>query len=505
MNKDKNNTPKAKKGFFKSRSARRGAASIVITILFIAAVVLVNLIVAAITNSHPLYIDVTENSSFKLQSATTDYLDTVDKPVAIYILQSESDFENSDSTNYKYFVQANKLIRSIAGSSDKIDLHYIDLTADPTFTSDYNKVDWTKSHIALVVSGDQYRAIDLTDIFGYDQQQYQYYGTYVINSQKVEQAFLTAIMNVTSEEKTKVTVLSGQGEQDMTALRTLLENNAYEIEEVSLLNGEISADSEFAVIFAPEVDIDEKIYSTLTKWLDNNGEYGHHIIYFPNDQKDISEFPNLNTLLADYGMKLRYGYIYENSTDHLLPGGNHYVSVFDYSKDDTTFTEDLRSSSIPIVMSLVMPIEIADDSLAKPMLTSSDKAMFFPKDLSEDEAVDFDPKTEMMYGAAYGQRNAGTENGKSSSVVVIGSYDAVQPNYLSISSYNNAAYFVNVFNTLSDKDDVSVIIEGKDPSANDLGLTSVSEIQFPAILVRFVIPIGVLIAGLIIWIRRRHK
>jgi hypothetical protein len=90
-------------------------------------------------------------------------------------------------------------------------------------------------------------------------------------------------------------------------------------------------------------------------------------------------------------------------------------------------------------------------------------------------------------------------------VVVIGSYDAVQPNYLSISSYNNAAYFVNVFNTLSAKDDVSVIIEGKDPSANDLGLTSVSEIQFPAILVRFVIPIGVLIAGLIIWIRRRHK
>ena len=30
-------------------------------------------------------------------------------------------------------------------------------------------------------------------------------------------------------------------------------------------------------------------------------------------------------------------------------------------------------------------------------------------------------------------------------------------------------------------------------------------ISFPAILVRFVIPIGILIAGLIIWIRRRHQ
>ena len=505
MNKEKN-TPKAdKKGFFKSRTARRGAVSIVITILFIAAVVLVNLIAAAFTDSHPLYIDVTENSSFKLQSTTTDYLETVDKPVKIYVLKNEADFENSDSTNYKYFVQANKLIRGIAGSSDYIDLQYIDLTSDPTFTSDYGNIDWTKSHVALVVCEDQYRAIDATDIFGYDQQQYQYYGTYVVNSQKVEQAFLTAIMNVTAEEKTKVTVLSGQGEQEMTGFTTLLENNAYDIEEVSLLNGEISPESEFLVIYAPDADIDDKIYSTLSEWLDNGGKYGHHIIYFPNDQKDVSEYPNLNTLLSDYGMKLRYGYIYEDSNDHLLPAGNHYTSLYDYSKDDTTFTEGLRSDSIPVVMNLAMPIDVIDDSLAKPMLTSTDKAMYFPKDLSEDEVVDFDPKAEMMCGAAYGQHNAGTEDGKSSSVVVIGSYDAVMPNYLSFSSYNNAAYFVNIFNTLSDKADVSVVIEGKNPSSNDLGLTSVSEIEFPAILVRFVIPFGVLIAGLIIWIRRRHK
>lgn len=89
--------------------------------------------------------------------------------------------------------------------------------------------------------------------------------------------------------------------------------------------------------------------------------------------------------------------------------------------------------------------------------------------------------------------------------MVIGSYDAMTSGYLSISSYNNAAYFVNLFNTLSDRDDVSVIIEGKNPSANDLGVTSVDEITFPSVLVRFVIPIAVLLCGLIVWIRRRHR
>lgn len=510
MNNEKK-TSKAKAGkggfksFLKARGTRRGALSLTVTVLFIAAVVLLNLVAAAFTDNHPLYIDVTENSSFKLQDATVDYLETVDKPVTIYILQKEADFESGDSTNYKYYVQANKLIRGIAGESDKIDLHYIDLTSDPTFTSDYPQIDWTKSHIALVVSGDLYRAIDLTDMFEYDQQQYQYYGAYVINSQKVEQAILTAMMNVTAEEKTKITVLSGQGEQDMSALTTLLENNAYEIENVSLLNGEISDDSEFVVIYDPDVDIDADIYTTLSNWLENGGEYGHHIIYFPNDQKNVTEFPNLNTLLSDYGMELRYGYIYENSNDRLLPGGNHYISVFDYSTDDTTFTDSLRSKKIPVVMSLTMPVTVTDDSLAKGMLLSSESAIFFPRDLSEEDAADFDPTPEQMYGAAYGQRSAGTTDGKSSSVVVIGSYDAVTPNYLSTNSYNNAAYFVNIFNTLSEKDDVSVVIEGKSPKSNDLGITSASAIAFPALLVRFIIPIGVLLAGLIIWIIRRHK
>ena len=76
---------------------------------------------------------------------------------------------------------------------------------------------------------------------------------------------------------------------------------------------------------------------------------------------------------------------------------------------------------------------------------------------------------------------------------------------VAITSYNNAAYFVNLFNTLSDRDDVSIVIEGKDPSAKELGVTSLDAIAVPSILVRFVIPFGVLLVGLIIWIRRRHR
>lgn len=507
MNNEKK-TSKAKKGglknFFKQRGTRRGAISILLTVLFIAAVVLLNIVLAAITDKYPLYLDVTENASYQLQQETEDYLAQVTQPVNIYVLQKETDFESGDSNNYKYRVQANKLLHAIADSSDDIELHYVDITAEPTFTSAYPQIDWTSSHAVLVTCGDLYRAVDMTDLFEFDQEQYSYYGTVVITQQKVEQAILTAIMNVTATDKTKVSVITGQGEQDMSAFITLLENNAYEVEQVSLLTGTISDDSEFAILYDPDVDIDDSIYTTLSDWLNNDGKFGHHLFYFPNDQHDVKDFPNLNALLADYGMQVQYGYIFETSDSYTVPGANHYLSVYDYG-DNSAYTENLRNVSIPVVLYLAMPIEITDSTIAEPLLLSSEQSFLFPMDLKEDDLDSFDPDYQVLNGAAIGVRNDGTEDGKNSSVVVIGSYDALTANYLSISSYNNAAYFVNLFNTLSEREDVSVVIEGKDPSANELGVTSMDAIAFPAILVRFVIPIGILIVGLIIWIRRRHK
>ncbi len=502
----KNNPSKGGfKAFLKARTTRRGALSIVFTALFIAAIVLVNIILSAVTDRTPLYLDVTQNASYKLHAETTDFTATITKPVDIYVLQKETDFESGDSNNYKYYVQANKLIHAIADSSDKITLHYEDITANPTFTADYPQIDWTRSHIALVVSGDLYRAVDLTDMFTYDQEQYYYYGTYVITKQNVEQALVTAMMNVTAEDKTKVMLLSGQGEQEMSAFTTLLENNAYEVETVSLLTGEIPEDAEFIVIFDPDVDISTEVYTALTSWLNNDGKFGHHLVYFPNDQHDTADFVNLNALIGEYGMAVENGYIYENDDSYLIPGYNHYISVYDYAEDDTTYTASLRNANIPVVMTMTMPVTITDTQTAKPLLTSSDKSFFFPRGLDEESAKEYEPEFGSLNGAAIGARNDGTEDGKSSTVAVIGSYDAMTASFLSIPSYNNAAYFINLFNTLSDREDVSVVIEGKDPSANALGVTSVSGIMFPSILVRFIIPIAVLIAGLIVWIRRRHQ
>ena len=176
---------------------------------------------------------------------------------------------------------------------------------------------------------------------------------------------------------------------------------------------------------------------------------------------------------------------------------------------DFSFAESLHFTpgAVPLMREMLTAgaTVITDTTMAKPLLVSSEKSFLFPLDLKQEDAESFKPETQKLNGAAIGVHNDGTEGGKSSSVIVIGSYEALRANYLSITSYNNAAYFVNLFNTLSDRDDVSIVIEGKDPSAKELGVTSLDAIAVPSILVRFVIPFGVLLVGLIIWIRRRHR
>ena len=70
-----------------NRKLTRGAMSLLLTVLFIAAVVLVNIVLSVITNTHPLYIDVTENASYQLQKETKEYLDEIKDPVSAHIFR----------------------------------------------------------------------------------------------------------------------------------------------------------------------------------------------------------------------------------------------------------------------------------------------------------------------------------------------------------------------------------------------------------------------------------
>ena len=498
-----NKMPSEKKNgvreFFTARNTRRGITSVGITVLLIAAVVLVNVILAVLSSRSSMYIDVTADRTYKLQGVTLDYIKDLDKDVDIYVLASEEDLLTAASSNYDYYVQANRLLHEFDYNSEHIRLHYVDIVKNPTFLAQYPNVNRSATHMLLVTCGSEYTVLDPTDVFSYDTQTYQDEGYMVVQSQHVEQSVTTAILTVTDSDRVTVSILSGQDEEDCSAFAARLAMNAYDIETVNLYVEDISEKSEFLIIFKPMSDIDENLYKKLGAWLENDGKYGHNILYFPNDDVDAALFPNLNSLLADYGMEVDYAYIFEKDTDHLIPGNNLNNSLFDYA--DPEFTEDLLNKEKKIIMGGArgtMPIKILDNTMTSQLLVSSDDVDRF--DIKSQELGSIDGA---LCGAAIGRK--GGADGVNSSVVAVGSYYAVSNLYLTADTYNNAAYFINMINVLSRKEDVSILIDGKDPSSAELGVSSVGDLTFVSILVRFIIPGLVLLAGLIVWIRRRHK
>lgn len=501
--KNKKSKPQKEKGkfkkFMKSRKAKHGTVAMAITALVIVMVIVLNIIIGLLVNRFPdLELDLTSNNSFALQDDTIDYVSHLNNDVTVYILMEKDKFESQGT----YFVQAQKMLNKMASKSDgKIKIKYVDLTSNPSFTSNYPNVDWQSSsanNIVLVESGKQYKVLTLTDCFEYDEQTYNYYGTYSFTGTKIEQAVVTAILNVTTDDKVVVDMIKGNNEQDYSSLKSLLENNAYQVNEVSLATGDFDKDAKVAIMYAPSVDLDEKIVEKLSTWLSNDGKYGRSLIYVPT--ADMGEMPNLDDFLKEWGMSIDRGYVFETDETALVNASSPYaftVSYGDYYKDN------LKNSKIPVVVSESHAVNITDENTAHALLKTTDKAGVLPIDA--DKSWDYKDAITGNGENVAAEGVMTNEDKKSSRVVVFGSYIMFSDTIMKYNSFNNSAYFMNVINTIADKEDVGITIESKSIDNTELGITDVATQNTMLVVFVIVIPIAILVAGFVFWLRRRNR
>lgn len=501
--KNKKSKPQKEKGkfkkFMKSRKAKHGTVAMAITALVIVMVIVLNIIIGLLVNRFPdLELDLTSNNSFALQDDTIDYVSHLNNDVTVYILMEKDKFESQGT----YFVQAQKMLNKMASKSDgKMKIKYVDLTSNPSFTSNYPNVDWQSSsanNIVLVESGKQYKVLTLTDCFEYDEQTYNYYGTYSFTGTKIEQAVVTAILNVTTDDKVVVDMIKGNNEQDYSSLKSLLENNAYQVNDVSLATGDFDKDAKVAIMYAPSVDLDEKIVEKLSTWLSNDGKYGRSLIYVPT--ADMGEMPNLDDFLKEWGMSIDRGYVFETDETALVNANSPYaftVSYGDYYKDN------LKNSKIPVVVSESHAVNITDENTAHALLKTTNKAGVLPIDA--DKSWDYKDAITGNGENVAAEGVMTNEDKKSSRVVVFGSYVMFSDTIMQYNSFNNSAYFMNVINTIADKEDVGITIESKSVDNTELGITDVATQNTMLVVFVIVIPIAILVAGFVFWLRRRNR
>ena len=491
---DKNQQPSGLKAFFKSRKARHGGLAIASVAAAVAVVVVLNIVVGLLVDRFPnLKVDLTANSAYALSEDTTEFMSHLSKDVTMHILSTEDAFEG----NGEYYVQARNLLEKMEAASDgKFKVDFVDIASNPSFTNSYKNIDWTDNRMmAVMTCGDKYQGILLDDCFTYNQE-YLAAGYYQVESTTIEQAAVTNALKVTSENMPVVDFITGNQESDYTSLKSLISNNAYDVREVSLLTDDLDDDAQFAVLYAPQVDLDTAAVEKLSKWLENDGKYGRNLIYLPSPEN--AETPNTEALVEEWGLRLTDGFVYETSEDHLVSSSDMFAFITDYGD---VYTNNLKNKDIPVMVYQVRGVELTDETNAHALLSATDRAGVFPLDADDS----FRPE-DGITGKAIPVAAEGVKSGADaeSRLIVFGSERMFTSDFLNMNSLNNAGFFMSILNTLSEKEDDGITITGKTLANQELGVTDLNTNTAMSVIFIGVIPAVILILGIIVWIRRRH-
>lgn len=333
------------------RHLKYGSLATGLTVLFIAAVVLLNIVVTMLFDRFPISLDLTGGSIYSISQETKDYIGKITAPVDITVMSTEDDFKAVS----EYTVQCYELLSAYAQHNPLITVRYKDLLSNPDFVANYSQNLTAGDIIVELGDGEHSRVkiVSLTDIINvaedysayltaytakygalYTHQMFNAYG--MIVSSNAEQSITSAIMAVTDANPITAATLiyPGANESDVSGLTDLLDKNGYIIKSLNIQTEEIGEDVDIIIIPAPKVDYTEAETEKITEWLTNNGELGRDVIYVASAEQ--GETPNIDALLYKYGIVVEQKTIYETDPKYFSGTENFTIQTMaseNYRKD----------------------------------------------------------------------------------------------------------------------------------------------------------------------------
>lgn len=537
------------------KKLKYGGIATAVTVIFVAVVVLLNVVVAQVCKRNPdAVLDLTTANLYEISDDTVDYIKNLDQDVEIAISSEESTFQSD-----KYYKMISETISKYQGYSDHISVTYFDTTKDPDILSKYQDLyagDISSNQI-IVTSGDRIKVYSLTDMFEIDQDKYQsyYYGyaslSDCITGFKGEQTLTTAIMNVTDSNPKSVAVITKSNGNyifsatqanayAVTAMENLLNDNGYDVKELDMVNDTLDAETyDIVVLPAPANDLTMDAIKKLQDFLQNGGNLGKQLIYVADYTQSVT--PNLDAFLKDWNLQVDSSYVREDDNNRnqtvqiVASAGKGLIAPIVSLGDSENYGGNLANSSLPIVAPLARPIQKLPSNNGRVvynLLQSSDTSYAYPltqqassgEDTTESASEESQEATEATTteGAAttsfdtdsavrgantvmalsQSQQSTGSDLIESD-VIVLGSMAMMDYYLTQDSSYNNAEYFIGVLNSVCGKED-SIVIASKDMAATSISATQTQLVTLRTIVV-FLIPLAVAAAGIVVFLRRRNR
>ncbi|MBQ8559764.1 MAG: GldG family protein [Tyzzerella sp.] len=455
------------KEILKSPQLRYGTYSTAVTVVAIVIVVIVNMIASQFSEAID-NIDLSDSKIYEITDTSKDFLDDLDKEVKLYVLADKS---TADERIKTFISKYDALFK-------KVSVEWIDPVAHPSALTEYGASSDTV--VVRCEETDKQEIVALSDMIVYDYSSYYTTGYAAESEFDAEGQITSAIYSVTSEVSKKIYYTSGHGEATFSdTISSLMDKSNFETEELNtLMTAEVPEDCDLLFLYAPTTDFTEDEKTMVSEYIQGGGDVFYILGITSN------ETPNLDALLAEYGMQKAEGYIAD--TQRCYQGNPYYIFP------ELSVSDDLANNISTEMVLLVQALGVTETTPERDTITlesfmaTSSAGGYAVTD--ESNAV----QGEYILGAV-----ATEDEGQFTVITSESMIDASITD--SFGTLENTTLFMNaVTNHFEDVENISI-----DARSLEITYNTVQYAGLFGLLFIFGIPVIILIYGFVKWLKRR--
>lgn len=455
----------------------------IVTSLIVVSIIIINILFSVVGSKINLKIDMTKDRVLSFSDTTMETLHKLDKNVNVYSLIPA----NAEGTVVN---QLRDIIEKYAKISSKINYQVIDTEKNPEFARKYTQAGEILSTYSIIFDTDsKYRVVNLNDAIVTDST------GQAIQSIRAERLFTSALVYVTSDKNVKLGVLEGHGEVVSSLyFEAMLEDEGYEVVPLNLMTSDIDSEIDSIIITTPEKDFDATEIDKIDKFLlDGNSMQ----LFMPPGGAPT---PKLDAYLAEWGIEFKPGFVAETNKN------NYYQSQIYLIPEilESEITSGLISGGMMILYPGCRGIkENKNQNVTEEVLLSSTKDAITKVNMSDSASEEITASdgdvVEKSNLATIVTREISTD--KKAKIFVSGGLNFIQQSLME-SNFANRDFYFNTVASLCDND-ANIYIRDKNISTPYITISYLWVLILGFVTV-VIIPLSFLLAGLVIWLKRRH-
>ena len=471
-------------GTISKKHIKNGSYTMVMSVIFIAVVIVINMIVSTIPSKYS-EIDISSQKLYSIGDETKEMLKDLEKDVTIYqIAQSGSKDENIAN-----------LLKKYEDESKHIKVEQKDPVVNPKFVSQYTSDDLSANSL-IVVCGDRNKVIDYNNMYE-TSIDYQTYSSQTTGFDG-EGQITSAIGYVTSENLPVLYTVEGHGEKDMdSSVKEDIEKANMDIKSLNLLTeGSVPDDADCLFIDSPSTDFSSDEKDAIIEYLENGGKA---MIFSDYTTEDM---PNFDAILENYGVQRTDGVVFEGDNQHYAMQMPYYLVPTINSTDASSETASAGYYVLaPYAQGIKKLDDVRDTVTIESILTTSDQA-YSKTDLNSNtiEKEDGDVEGPFDLGVSITES---LDDDKETQIVYYSTSNLMDSQTNQMVSGGNEKLIMESLKWMTDTEEsASVSIPSKSLEVSYLTITDY-DAAFWKICTIALIPGLFLVIGFVVWIKRR--